>query len=61
LKANEALTVLPADKGNATVVLDTADYNQKIGALLEDNAYRKLKKDPTESVDGSTLEEILLF
>jgi hypothetical protein len=25
LKANEALTVLPADKGNATVVLDTAD------------------------------------
>jgi hypothetical protein len=31
LKGNEALTVLPAHKGNASVVLDTADYNWKKG------------------------------
>jgi hypothetical protein len=55
LKVNEALTVLLADKGNATVVLDTADYNQKIAALLEDKAYRKLKKDPSESVERKTV------
>jgi hypothetical protein len=42
LKANEALTVLPADKGNATVVQNTSDYNRKIAALLED-------KGPTRS------------
>jgi hypothetical protein len=33
LKANEVLTVLPTDKGNATVALDPADYNPKITAL----------------------------
>jgi hypothetical protein len=55
LKANEALKVHPADKGNATVVLDTADYNRKIAVLLEDQAYTKLKMDPTESVERKTL------
>jgi hypothetical protein len=40
LNDSEALTVLPADNGNVTVVLDAADYNWKIGALLEDQAYR---------------------
>jgi hypothetical protein len=48
-------SVLPADKGNATVVLDTSDYNLKIAALLEDKAYRKLKKDLTESVERKTV------
>jgi hypothetical protein len=55
LKANEALTVLPTEKGSASVVLDTADYNLKIAALLEDQAYRKLKKDPTEAVECKTV------
>jgi hypothetical protein len=45
------LTVLPADKGNATVILNTIGYVQKINALLEDSTYRKLAKDPTESVE----------
>jgi hypothetical protein len=34
LRTNSALTVIHADKGNATVVLDTMDYNEKISALL---------------------------
>ncbi|PNF41399.1 hypothetical protein B7P43_G14428 [Cryptotermes secundus] len=55
LKSNETLTVLPADKGNAAVVLATSDYNQKIAALLEDKTYRKLKKDPTDSIERKTL------
>jgi hypothetical protein len=54
LKANVKLMVFLADKGNVTVVLDTTDYNQKIAALLEDQTYRKLKKDPTESVEHKT-------
>jgi hypothetical protein len=44
--ANGDLTILPADKGNAAVI-DTLDYKQKLVALLEDPAYRKLTKDPT--------------
>jgi hypothetical protein len=51
LKASEALTVL-ADKGNPTVVLDTADYNLKIAALLEDQAYKMMKKYPTEPLSA---------
>jgi hypothetical protein len=49
LKDNTHLTILPADIGNATVILNTTDYKQKIASLLEDSAYKKLKKDPTDS------------
>jgi hypothetical protein len=55
LKANDLLTVLPADSGNAAVVLGTLDYNKKIATLLQDKAYTKLKKDPTESIDRETV------
>jgi hypothetical protein len=47
LKNNNDLTILPADKGNATVILNTVDYKQKIISLLED-PYRRLNRDPTE-------------
>jgi hypothetical protein len=33
------------------VILNTADYKQKIASLQEDAAYRKLKKDPTDSIE----------
>jgi hypothetical protein len=55
LKANMELMVLLTDKGNVTVVVDTIKYNEMIAALLEDQAYRKLKKDPTESVEHKVL------
>jgi hypothetical protein len=38
LKANDSLTILPVDKGNAAVVLGTSDYNKKIATLLQDKA-----------------------
>jgi hypothetical protein len=50
LKANDLLTVLPVDKGKATVMLGTSNYNQKITTFLQGKAYAKLKKDPTESI-----------
>jgi hypothetical protein len=55
LTANDLLTALPADKGNAAVVLGTSDYNQKTTTLLQDKAYVKLKKDPTESIECKTI------
>jgi hypothetical protein len=49
------LTILPADKGNATVIFNTTDYTQKISTLLEDhNTYMKLMKDPTVSAECKT-------
>jgi hypothetical protein len=48
------LTVLPADKDNAMVILNTVDYIQKINALLDDSTYKKLAKDPTDSVERKT-------
>jgi len=51
LKKNTKLTILPADKGNATVVLNTVDYKQKITSLLQDPSYRRLARDPTDSTE----------
>jgi hypothetical protein len=55
LKANEVLTVLPAEEVNVAVVLGISDYNRKIAALMEDKTYKKLKKDPTDSIERKTV------
>jgi hypothetical protein len=51
LKANETLTVLPGDKGNTTMIMDTTDCIQMVDALQE-QTFRTLEKDPTESMDS---------
>jgi hypothetical protein len=55
LKANDLLTVLPSDKGNAAVLLGTSDYNKKIANFLQDKTYAKLKKDPTDAIERKTV------
>jgi hypothetical protein len=45
------LTILLADKVIAAVVLNTVDYNHNIGALLQDQTYRRVAKDPTKAVN----------
>ena len=48
LQKDDTIIVLPADKGRATVLMNTDDYKMKITALVSDtNTYSKLKKDPT--------------
>jgi hypothetical protein len=54
LKNNTDLTILPADKGNATVILNTADYKQKITSILEDPSYRRLTRDPSDLTEQKT-------
>ena len=50
LKKDNNITILPADKGRATVVLNADKYDQKVNTLLEDTkTYVKLKKDLTKS------------
>ncbi|XP_046393718.1 uncharacterized protein LOC124161442 [Ischnura elegans] len=47
LKENTNILVLPADKGNATVVMERKEYDSKVRALLQETTYRVLRTDPT--------------
>ena len=49
---DQDIVILPADKGNATVVMDCEDYVGKINEMLKDGAYGKSKKDPTTAVES---------
>ena len=41
---------MKADKGNATVVVDRAEYRRKISEILSDSTiYKKLRSNPIES------------
>jgi hypothetical protein len=50
LWGNVDLNVLPADKGNGAVVLNTSDYTEKVFALLDDPVY----KNPTPCKEWKT-------
>jgi hypothetical protein len=54
LWTNADLTILPAVKGKAAVVLNTSDYNRKTAARLGAPTYRMLPKDPTDAVERRT-------
>ena len=47
LQRDNSVTILPADKGRATVILNTEDYKQRDNQLLSDtNTYQPIPKDP---------------
>ncbi|KAG8230095.1 hypothetical protein J437_LFUL007639 [Ladona fulva] len=50
LKTRKDIAILPADKGNATVLMTLKNYHEKIHTMLSDPAYRKIPRDPTESI-----------
>ena len=50
LKEDKEITILPADKGRATVILNKEDYIKKCNDHLDSGPYIKLKKDPTERI-----------
>ena len=48
LKADIDITILQADKGRSTVIINTKDYESNLSILLSDsNRYEMLQKDPT--------------
>ena len=49
LRKEKNIVILPADKGNSTVLMDTSDYDSKIRNMLESGTYRVIKKDPTKT------------
>ncbi|XP_072022412.1 uncharacterized protein [Amphiura filiformis] len=49
LKKDTEIIIVPGDKGRATCVIDSAVYEEKANALLQDvNVYERLQKDPTQ-------------
>ena len=51
LKNDKDITILPADKGRVTVVMDKTDYHDKMDALVNDKqTYEELKRDPTPAL-----------
>ncbi|XP_037529333.1 uncharacterized protein LOC119406675 [Rhipicephalus sanguineus] len=50
LRKDSTITILPADKGNSTVILDRKSYEDKIKNLLNNPEYVKLTKDPTPRI-----------
>ena len=47
LESLEGIAILPADKGNATVLMKSEDYDQKLSGMLASGTYGVLKNDPT--------------
>ncbi|XP_044151431.1 uncharacterized protein LOC122939429 [Bufo gargarizans] len=57
LKKDTNITILPADKGRCTVVLNTSDYDAKVTSLLDDNnTYEALRRDPTSGYKKKVIE-----
>ena len=45
LREDDSIVILPADKGNATVVMNKNDYARKMEEILND--YEEVKTNPT--------------
>ena len=50
--------ILPADKGNATVMMRRDDYDTKMRGILDTATYRQLKKDPTATQGGKLSQRL---
>ena len=57
LRKDDSIVILPADKGNSTVVTNRIEYNDKVNDTLKDGTYRLLKKDPTAKLER-TIERL---
>ena len=59
LKEDNTIMILPADKGRASVVLDTDTYHAKMSALIETGPYQPLNKGPTDRLTRKLSEKLL--
>ena len=56
LKKDNSIIILPADKGRATVIMNTAEYREKMTDMVGDmNTYTRLSKDPTHKYKNRTI------
>ena len=55
LKRDRDHIVLTADKGVAMVVMDKQDYINKANQLLNQNTYKVISKDPTNTIKNKLI------
>ena len=58
LKQDDTNMILPADKGRASVVLNTDTYHDKIKTLIEAGLYQLLNKDPTDQLSRKLTKKL---
>lgn len=46
-----SVVALKADKGNATVLLDSTSYHSKVMTILNEEIFGRLTKDPTGKIE----------
>ena len=61
LKEDESIMVLPADKGRASVVMDTDSHRAKMSTLIENGPYQLLSQDPTGRLTRKLSEKLLAY
>ena len=61
LKEDESIMVLRAEKGRASVVMDTDTYRAKMSALIENGPYQLLNKDTTDRLTRKLSEKLLTW
>ena len=62
IKNRKDIMVVEADKGNATVIMDVKEYDEKMEKMLTSFPYKKMSKDPTASYERevcNTLKQLL--
>ncbi|OXA42279.1 putative nicotine oxidoreductase [Folsomia candida] len=59
LKNDQNVVICPADKGNATVIMNRSDYNEKIEEMLSDPAYQMLQNDPTKELESKIQTKLM--
>ena len=59
LRNDDGIVILPADKGNATVILDKDEYSKKMKSLFDDRTtYRPVSRDPTTRIEKKIAESV---
>lgn len=59
LSKDQKITILPADKGRYTVVLNSVDYHARVNTLLRDtNTYESLRWEPTSGYKKKRPENV---
>jgi hypothetical protein len=51
LRNNKEVVILKADKGNATVIMNTVDYKRQMDQVIQSDDYVRLNKDPTSKFE----------
>jgi hypothetical protein len=51
LKLNKNIRILPADKGDCSIVLNETTYKDKLNTLLESGTYKILSSDPMVKIE----------